>query len=167
MLPAAGVACALAGVGAAAVLRRAGPALAFALLAIAVALSLARAGTLDDQVREGVRVARVREDLQRAIAAAGGAAMLRRCALGGWLAVNHTTKTTLVWELGVPLDRVAGTMRERGILFRAAHTAATGAPAPVTLPRPLRRVPLARAGAWRVTLVAPIGTPPPVACRRR
>ena len=126
-LPAAACACVLAGVGAATLAERVRGAatepgrvaagwLALALL-LAAALAVPAAGRLarlDDQVREGTAVARAHDDLLTVVDRAGGAAAMRRCALGGWVAVNHTTGSALVWELRVSLDRVARTMSRPG-----------------------------------------------------
>src|SRR6185436_5260892 len=148
-MPAAAVACVLAGAAIAALtgrLHASGPAraparerpVAWGVLVLLAATALAvpaaaRIGRLDDQIREGTAVARSNEHLRAAIAAAGGADALRRCALDGWVAVNHTTQTALAWELAVPLDRVARTMSRPGLLVRAGRSEATGAPPPVVL----------------------------------
>jgi MFS family permease len=142
---------------------------ALALLA-AIALALpaaARLARIDDQVREGAAVARSHDDLRAAIDAAGGAATLRRCALHGWLAVNHTAQSALAWELRAGLGHVALTMRHPGLLVRAPRSAATGAPPPVTLRRPLRVTQIAAAGAWRVLAVRSAGGALPPACKVR
>ena len=81
--------------------------------------------------------------------------------------MNHTAQSALAWELRSGLDRVARTMRRPGLLVRAPRSAATGAPPPVTLPRPLRAVPVARAGAWSVLAMHAIDAPFPAACGGR
>ncbi len=142
-----------------------------AALAVAVvgalaltALAAERATTLDDQVREGIRVARAHDDLRAAIDVAGGAAALRRCALGGWVAINHTAQSTLAWELRIPLDRAARTMRPPGIEISGRRSAAIGAPPPIAPAGPHTTVWIARAGVWTVASVAPSGVPLPAAC---
>jgi hypothetical protein len=173
-MPAAACACVLAGVGVAALAARAravdGTRWAALALVAAVALAASAAGRLarlDDQVREGVAVARSNEQLRAAVDAAGGASALRRCALGGWVAVNHTSQSALAWELKAGLDRVARTMSHPGLLVRAPRSAAAGAPPPVTLAPPLRTVVVARAGAWSVFALRPLATPSPHACGTR
>ena len=166
MLPAAAVACVLAGVGAVTLLEHARGAwkgvIAAAILAVCLGPGIERAATLDDQVREGVLVARVHDELVRAVVAAGGPTALRSCALdGGWIAINHSTQSALAWELRVPLDRVALTMSRPGILVRGARSTATGAPPRITLPAAPRRT-LIRAGTWSVEAVGAL----PPACPR-
>ncbi|HEU4702527.1 MAG TPA: hypothetical protein VFS37_08605 [Conexibacter sp.] len=179
-LPAAACACVLAGVAVPALIERvrarahtsarggaawiAGGLALAALLAIPAGPRLAQ---LDDQVRQGIAVARAHDELRTAIARAGGAARLRRCALGGWVAVNHTTQSALAWELEAPLDRVARAMSRPGLLVRAARSTATGAPPAVVLPRPLRVERRARSGRWDVLAVRSAGTPLPPACGAR
>ena len=137
------------------------------LVAAALAMTVLaadRATTLDDQVRAGIRVARAHDDLQDAIDAAGGAAALRRCALGGWVAVNHTAQTALAWELRIPLDRAARTMRPPGIVVRGRRNAAIGAPPPIAPAGTYRTLGIAHAGVWNVAAVLPAGVPLPAAC---
>jgi len=142
---------------------------ALALLA-AVAFAVPAAGRLarlDDQVRDGTAVARSNEQLRAAIGAAGGADALRRCALQGWVAVNHTAQSALAWELRSGLGHVALTMRRPGLLVRAPRSAATGAPPRMALRGRLRGVELARAGAWSVLAVRAADAPFPPACGGR
>ena len=94
-------------------------------------------------------MAHAHDDLRAAVAAAGGSTALRGCALGGWVAINHTAQSALAWELRVGLDRVALTMSRPGVVVRGTRSAAIGAPPRMTLPTSRRRV-LAHAGAWRV-----------------
>lgn len=175
MLPAAAVACVLAGVGAASLVAWAGV-LRGSRSAIRVAVALAllcalvlggRPASLGDQVRDGTAVARAHDQLHAVVARAGGYAALRACALHGWVAVNHTTQTALAWDLRVGLDRVARTMSRPGLLVRAPRSAATGAPPPVALARPLHGAQVAHAGAWTVLALRPAGTPLPPACTSR
>jgi len=90
--------------------------------------------------------------------------VLRRCALGGWVAINHTTRTTLAWELRVPLDRVAERMRRPGVLIWARGELATGKTPPIPLAPPLGRHVLARAGIWHVETVRSARARLPRAC---
>lgn len=173
MLPAAAVACVLAAVGAVELLRalpRLRPRLRWALAAVVLVLCAGsvgeRAATLDDQVRTGTAVARAHDELRAAVGAAGGE-RLRRCALGGWVAVNHAAQTALAWELRSGLDRVARVMRAPGLLVRAPRSRAAGTPPRFTLVRPLRTEPVAEAGAWRVVAVSVPGAPLPASCGAR
>jgi hypothetical protein len=185
-MPAAACACVLAGVGAAALAQRvrdavvprtkrahAGSARAAAvalalLLAVALAVpAVERMTRLDDQVREGVAVARAHDELRLLVADFGGAAAMRRCASGGWIAVNHTTQSALAWELHASLDGVARTMSRPGLLVRAPRSAATGAPPAVRLDAPVLSAPIVQAGAWQVRAVRSAGAPFPPACARR
>jgi hypothetical protein len=159
MLPAAAVACVLAGVGVVALAGRS-RVLALAVVLAASAWAVQDAGRLDDQVSEGVRVGRLGDQLVRAVDAAGRSS-LRSCALAGRVAVNHTAQSALAWELRVPLDRVARTLRAPGIVLRARREPAVGVPAPIAFHH--RSRPIARVGAWHVDAV---GRPPP-ACHPR
>jgi hypothetical protein len=163
-MPAAACACVLAGVGVAALLEQRRREVVAIALAVCAALAAPRLATLDDQVRDGTAVARSNEQLRTAVDAAGGTVALRRCALGGWVAVNHTTQSALAWELKAGLDRVARTMSRPGVLVRAPRSEAAGAPPAVTLKRPLRAATVARAGAWTVLAVRSDRTPLPHAC---
>lgn len=172
MLPAAAVACVLAGVGAVELTRRAagagGPALgglaAAALLAIGVAFAVGPARSEVHRTRSAIDAARLERELTRAIAAVGGRAGALAC---GGVAVNHTAQTALAWKLDVPLDRVAVQVRRASIVFRGPQNLALGAPPPVDMPQPWRKVPLAHVGVWFVRLVLPGGAPPPPGCAGR
>jgi hypothetical protein len=171
-MPAAACACVLAGVCVAALVTSVRADARRSALALLVAAALAapaadRLAHLDDQVREGTAVARSHDGLRAAVTAAGGTDALRRCALHGWLAVNHTAQSALAWELRSGLGHVALRMRRPGLLVRAPRSAATGAPPPVALRRPLHALPVAGAGAWRVLAVRSAGTPFPPACNGR
>ena len=176
MLPGAAVASVLAAVaavellGAAARVRWRRGALLVLTAAAAVLLLggvIEQGATLPGQIREGTAVARSNAQLQAVVEAAGGAAALRRCALGGWVAVNHTSQSALAWELKAGLDRVARTMSRPGLLVRAPRSAATGAPPRVALGAPARGVPVARAGVWTVLAVHAAGAPLPRVCGGR
>jgi MFS family permease len=141
---------------------------ALALLAVALAVPATnRLAQLDDQIREGTAVARSNEQLRAAIDAAGGAVALRRCALHGWVAVNHTAQSALAWELRSGLGHVALTLRRPGLLVRAPRSTAAGAPPRIALQGRLRGVELARAGAWSVLAVHAGDAPFPPACGGR
>jgi hypothetical protein len=166
-LPAAACASVLAGVGAAALLAHRRRSVGVLVLVVCAAFAAPRLATLGDQVRDGTAVARSNDQLGAAVAASGGADALARCALNGWVAVNHTAQSALAWELRVGLDRVARTMSRPGLALRAPRSAAAGAPAAVTLPAPRVGVEIAHAGVWSVIAVHRAGDPPPAACDGR
>jgi hypothetical protein len=167
MLPAAAVACVLAGVGAVELVRRAGsrPATALvaavALVAAATAFGATRATTLGDQVREATRLARMQRQLTSAIADAGGRDAVLSC---GVVATNHTAQTALAWKLRVRLDRVAVQLRAGGLVFRGPWSTELGAPTPVDIPGVRRRTVLARAGVWQVLAFSSLAAPLPQGC---
>jgi hypothetical protein len=169
MLPAAAVACVLAAVAAVELMRRcasrAPPALAAAALAaLAAALvgfGVRPAGTLEGQVREATRLARMQRQLTTAVAAAGGPRALLAC---GVVATNAVAQTALAWKLDVPLDRVSQRVRSGGIALAGPRSPELGPAPPVTIPAAQRRL-VARAGVWRVEAVASAAAPLPRGCR--
>lgn len=166
-LPAAACAAVLAGVGVAALTQRR-PRLVVGILLVCCAGFAAQQLTgLPDQVREGTAVAHANDQLRAVVADAGGADAMRRCALDGWVAVNHTSGSALAWDLRVSLDRVARTMSRPGLLFLARRSAATGGPPAFTVTNRLEITPVARAGLWKVVAVRSADTPFPRACERR
>jgi hypothetical protein len=171
MLPAAAVACVLAGVGAVGLIARAGRGRPAALAALVLlgacgALSASQASTLPDQVRTAVRAARIQHDLSRAIADLGGRQAVIRCAGTGAIAVNHTAQTALAWKLQLPLERVAQHLRKPGIDFHGPKLVQIGAPPPIRFPGRHVRTLLTREGVWHVVFVGKAGTPLPAACHR-
>ncbi|MBS1870958.1 MAG: hypothetical protein JSS99_14995 [Actinobacteria bacterium] len=169
MLPAAAVACVLAGVGAVELARRLvrwrrplGVALAAAALAALVAAWVAPLGAVPGQVREATRLGSMQRQLPRAIAAAGGPAAVLAC---GTVAVNGTAQTALAWRLGVPLARVAQRLPGTGVAFVGPHSPELGAPPAATLRGARHRV-VARAGVWRVVAVSAPSAPLPRGCMR-
>jgi hypothetical protein len=133
------------------------------LLAFCAAFVAQQLTRLPDQVREGTAVARSNEQLRAAVAAAGGAESMRRCALRGWVAVNHSAQSALAWELHADLGHVARTMSRPGLLVRAPRSATAGAPPTVTLTPPHQAELVARAGVWTVLALLPL----PHACDAR
>jgi hypothetical protein len=166
-LPAAACAAVLAGVGVAELVQRRQRLAVGIALAVCAVFAAQQLTGLPDQVREGTAVAHAHEDLVAAVRGAGGNSAMRRCALGGWVAVNHTTGSALAWELRVGLDRVARTMSRSGLLVRAPRTAATGGPPAITLTPPLRTAPVAHAGSWTVLAVRSASASFPPVCERR
>jgi hypothetical protein len=170
MLPAAAVACVLAGAGFVWLVERAKRGLQAGVLAAVLLLACAtlaseRAGTLVDQVREGTQAARWQQELSHAIAALGGRAGVLRCAgPDGVIATNHTAQTALAWKLRLELDRVAPAVAHRGIAFRGPQSTALGEPPPLALSRPYSGRLLAHVGVWRVVALGPYHAPPPPGC---
>jgi len=169
MLPAAAVACVLAGVGTVELAHRLarwrpplGVALAAAALAALLAAWAAPLGALQGQVREATRLGSMQRQLPRAIAAAGGPAAVLAC---GTVAVNDSAQTALAWRLGVPLARVAQRLPGTGVAFVGPHSPELGAPPAATLRTARHRV-VARAGVWRVVAVSTPSDPLPHRCRR-
>jgi len=168
MLPAAVVACVLAGVGAVELARRllpTRPPLGAAAVGVALAtLLVVWAGpvaTLGGQVREATRLGSMHEQLARAVAAAGGPAAIRAC---GTIATNGSAQTALAWQLGVPLARVAHRLATAGIAIVGPHSPELGATPAVPLRGARHRV-VARAGVWRVVVVTGPAAPMPSGCR--
>jgi hypothetical protein len=171
MLPAAAIACVLAGVGAVGLIARAGRGWQAALAALVLlgacgALSASQAGTLDNQVSAAVRAAHLQRDLSRAIADLGGRQAVLRCAGNDAIAINHTAQTALAWKLHVPLDRVAQRLHKPGIVFHGPKLPQIGAPPPIRFHGKHTHTLLTKEGVWRVVFVAKAGTKLPAACRK-
>jgi hypothetical protein len=167
MLPAAAVACVLAGAGAVELMRRAAArptavraVAATALAATVVAFGASPVATLGPQLREATRLARMQRQLTAAIAAGGGRDELLAC---GAVATNRSAETALAWKLGVELDRVAQVLRTGGIAFRGPRSPELGLPPLVTIPHARRRL-VARAGVWQVLAFSSGTAPLPRRC---
>ena len=156
ILPAAAVACVLAGVAVArfATLAGGGPAsLAIAVMAVAIAVPffdgrVAEAGTEEHTARRAVAIY---DQLVAAVHQVGGTGRVFPCPTSH-AAVNHTVQTSLAWVLNVPLTRVLGSDRPRHLagqtrarVLRAPRNRINGG-APKTLVGGLRRTRIARAG---------------------
>ncbi len=169
MLPAAALACVLAGVAAVELVRRAaargGPPLgalaAVALLAVGVAFGVGPARTAVSETRTAIGAARLQRELSQAIAAAGGRARVLAC---GVVAVNHTAQTAFAWKLHVPLARIAYDVSAAGVVFRGPRDLALGGTPQIRLAQPLRKVLLAHRGVWYVKAVLPDRAPLPAGC---
>jgi hypothetical protein len=173
-LPAAGIACVLAGVGVVRVARLAGAALggrgaavaggrsmavaagvAVLLVGVAVALSTARINTARAQERIAARAVTHLDQLSAAVAAVGGHHGVYPCR-SSFTAVNHGVQTALAWKLHVTLGRVGTAMRHQGLLFVGPHDTIDGAPAAVS--RRLTQIRLiAHVGVWQVYRVTAPG----------
>ncbi|HXE44143.1 MAG TPA: hypothetical protein VN635_02990 [Conexibacter sp.] len=172
MLPAAAIACVLAGVGAVELARRAagrgsaavGALAVIALLAVGAGFALAPARGDVRELRGAVDAAQLQHGLTRAIDAAGGRARVLAC---GAVAVNHTAQTALAWKLRVSLDRVALQLTRAGVVFRGPRSDALGSPPPLALARPWRKLLLAHVERWYVKAVLPAAAPLPHGCGPR
>ncbi len=172
MLPAAAVACVLAGVGAVELVRRAsehgrrsgGALAAILLLAVGAAFGVGRADSEASQTRTAIDAARLQHQLTQAIAGAGGRTRVLAC---GVVAVNHTAQTALAWKLRVSLSRIAYDVTASGIVFRGPRSLALGGTPQIRLAPPWRKVLLAHAGVWYVKAVLPGHAPLPPGCGPR
>ncbi len=168
-LPAAGVACVLAGVGVArlAVLAgealgargRAGLALGGAvgvvLVAAVVALSTTRIDTARAQEPTASQAVTRLDQLSAAVAAVGGHRGVYPCR-SSFTAVNHSVQTALAWKLHVTLERVGTTMTHPGLMFIGPHDTIDGGVPAVS--HRLRVGPvIARVGVWRIYRVTEPG----------
>jgi hypothetical protein len=173
-LPAAALACVLAGVGvvqlarlAGASVRRLGPralgpaiaAAAVVLIALAVSLpfvtgriSLARA----QEPTAALAVKRLNQ-LSAAVAAVGGHHGVFPCR-SSFAAVNHSVQTALAWKLHVTLERVGTAMSNQGVMFVGPHDSIDGGP-PAVDPRLTSVQLIAHVGVWRVYRMTTPGLP--------
>jgi hypothetical protein len=172
MLPAAALACVLAGVAVVELVARAGrsgrrPAGALAvvaLVAIGVAFGLGPTRTAVTNMRTAIDAARLQHELSDALTAAGGRGRVLPC---GVVAVNHTVQTAFAWMLDVPLERVAFDVGAAGVVFRGPRSIALGGTPPITLPPPFRKLLLAHRGVWYVKAVLPDHAPLAPGCGLR
>jgi hypothetical protein len=172
MLPAAAVACVLAGVGAVELVQRAsaggrraaGALAAILLLAVGAAFGVGRASTEVSQTRTAIDAAGLQHQLTQAIAATGGRARVLAC---GVVAVNHTAQTAFAWKLHVQLSRVVYDVRFPGVVFRGPRSLALGGTPQIRLAPPWRKVLLAHTGVWYVKAVLPDHAPLPPGCGPR
>jgi hypothetical protein len=168
-LPAAGVTCALAGVGIVRLAQMAGAAasawraragarggrawpvtaaVGLALVAVSIPFSTTRIDVARAQAPAARRAVKRLDQLSAAVAAVGGHKRVFPCR-SSFSAVNHAVQTALAWKLHVTLGRVGTALRHQGVLFIGPHDSIDGAPAPVN--RRLTKVRLlASVGAWRV-----------------
>jgi len=139
----AAIACVLAGLGVAALVRGrrvAGLALATALAAATLAFT---AGDLSDQVDElGARADR-REQLDVLVDRAGGPGELERC---GPVRTNQPMKAMLAWRLDLAMEHLADRPRPPGTVLRAPLGYDGGPPLPAAPGFAVR----GREGAWEL-----------------
>ena len=161
-LPAAGVACVLAGVGIvrlASVLARGRMAVAFGVIAVVVAVTIPFTGGRINEARRQERIASQAEtrlnQLSAAVTAVGGHARVFPCK-SSFSAVNHGVATALAWQLHVTLGRVGTSMRHQGVMFVGPHDTIDGVAAPIKRGLTSRQL-LASVGVWRVYRVTKAG----------
>jgi hypothetical protein len=166
-LPAAGVACVLAGVAVvrlgllarrvvagASGLGLAGG-VAAVLVAAVVGLATTRIDTARAQKAIAARAVKRLDGLSAAVAAVGGHQGVYPCR-SSFASVNHSVQTALAWKLHVTLGRVGTSMTHPGLMFIGPHDTIDGGPPAVA--RRLTSVRLiARVGVWRVYRVAEPG----------
>jgi hypothetical protein len=168
-LPAAGVACVLAGVAVArlaglvagALLGHGGLAIAGAgavvagLVAITVAVSTGRIDTARAQRAIAARAVTRLDGLSAAVRVVGGHRGVYPCR-SSFAAVNHSVQTALAWKLHVTLGRVGTAMTHPGLMFVGPWDTIDGGPPAVA--RRLRVGPvIALVGVWRVYRVTAPG----------
>ena len=161
-LPAAGVACVLAGVG---IVRLAELAsrdrvvvgLGVILLAVAVTVPFigGRVSEAGRQERIASQAVTRLNQLSAAVAAVGGHGRVFPCK-SSFAAVNHGVQTVLAWKLHVTLGRVGTTMRHQGVTFVGPHDTIDGIAAPIRHGLTQRQL-IATAGVWRVYRVTAPG----------
>jgi hypothetical protein len=138
LLPAATVACLLAGVAVVRIAeeagRRGGRWLAVAVgggvLAATLPWSIPRARDLVSQGHQANRAAYLQQRLFSAVDRVGGKRTVLPCR-SSHVAINHTVASALAWKLKVPLHRVEPSMRTTGFVFRAPHFGEVGLPPPI------------------------------------
>jgi hypothetical protein len=123
LFPAAGLICVLAGVGVAGLVRAAGGGWRSALVGAAVIaastpLFITRVGTFSDRADDVDLRAQIQDNLDEAIAQAGGGARLRKL---GHARINPSFAHQLAWALDVPMGEV-GPVRYPAVFFDGPQT---------------------------------------------
>ncbi len=166
ILPAASVACVLAGVAVARFAALAGGglgslAVAVALVAVSVPFFAGRVAEAGTERGDAQQAVDYNNQLVGAVHAAAGAGTLFPCPTS-YAAVNHTMQTSLAWSLGVPLTHVLTvtyvdtSLRRPALAFFAPRNPITGG-APTRLRRRLRGQLITRVGVWKVIRVTRMG----------
>jgi hypothetical protein len=152
MFPAAAIVCVLAGLGVAWLLEAAAPrrarmaAVAALLIAVTVPFAAIRAGTDRDRVHDVRLRTQLQDNLDRAIARAGGGDHVRSL---GHPRVNPSFAHQLAWDLDVPMDQV-GPYVLPAVIFRGPQTRVSPGAAP-RLPRfDVRSRRLASVSGWKI-----------------
>jgi hypothetical protein len=152
MFPAAAIVCVLAGLGVAWLIEAVAPsrariaAVAAVLIAVTVPFAAIRAGTDRDRVHD-VRVrTQLQDNLDRAVARAGGGDRLRSL---GHARINPSFAHQLAWDLDVSMGEV-GPYKLPAVVLRGPQTPVSPGAAP-RLPRfDVRSRRLASVGGWKV-----------------
>ncbi len=164
-LPAAAIACVLAGVavvrigalagdavslrpGTLGVARPVALAAALAVTALAVVALHGRIGYARAQEPLARQAVTRLDQLSAAVAALGGHRGVYPCKTS-FAAINHSVQTALAWKLHVTLERVGTAMRYPGVLFVGPHDTIDGARAPIA--DSLNRIELIeQVGPWKM-----------------
>jgi hypothetical protein len=174
MLPAAAIACVLAGVAVSRFALLAGGglaslAVAAVLVVIAVPFFAGRVSAAWPERHITQSAVNIYNSMVSAVHAAGGSQAVLPCPRSR-AAINHSVQTSLAWALGVPLThvypvtKVDSTLRHPALAFFAPRNRITGG-APTALEYGLRGHVVAQAGFWKVIRVTrPSGDPAVNAC---
>jgi hypothetical protein len=173
MLPAAAIACVLAGVAVARFATLAGGGLASlgiaaVLVAVAVPFFDGRVSEATTEVHTARQAVRIYDQMVAATDKVGGTGRIFPCATS-YAAVNHTVQTSLAWALAVPLTRVLPvtnintSLRRPAVAFFAPRNPINGG-APTAFVDGLHGHLIARAGIWKVYRVKRAGDAPGNAC---
>jgi hypothetical protein len=125
LLPAAAVACVLAGVAVSKFAEMAGggvrsTAVAVILVAVAVPFFGGRVAAARPERGYAHKAVNYYDKLVSAVHAAGGSKAIFPCGAKSFVGVNHTVATSLAWALGVPLTRVLNLTYRESSLHRPA-----------------------------------------------
>jgi hypothetical protein len=166
LLPAAAIACVLAGVAVARVAGFAGG--GFASLAVAAVLVGVAVPFFDGRVAEATtefhtarRAVRIYNQMVAATKTVGGTTRVFPCPRS-YAAVNHTMQSSLAWALAVPLTRVLtvtnidSSLRRPALAFFAPRNPINGG-APTVFVRGLHAHLIARVGIWKIYRVKRAG----------
>jgi hypothetical protein len=156
MFPAAGIVCVLAGLGVARLLEVAGSggrgrlaAVAVVLIAATVPFAAIRAGTARDRIHDVRLRTQLQDNLDRAVARAGGGAHVRAL---GHPRINPSFSHQLAWDLDVPMDEV-GPLRLPAVIFAGPQTRVSPGASP-RIPRfDVKSRRLASVSGWKAVLV--------------
>lgn len=173
MLPAAAIACVLAGVGAARVAALAGgglrsAALAAALVAVAVPFFAGRITSQRNEKAQSEEAAVIYGQMLDAMHRAGGPRRMLPCG-GSRVAINHSIQPSLAWAMKVPLVEVLPvnrrdlSLRRPALLIEAPRNKLDGG-APHAFDYGLRGHVLLRMGKWKLIRVTEPGATGPDRC---
>jgi hypothetical protein len=173
MLPAAAVACVLAGVAVSRFALFAGGglaslAVAAVLVAIAVPFFAGRVSAAGPEGHITARAVKIYNQMVAAVHKAGGTKAILPCP-SSRAAINHSVQTSLAWVLGVPLTHVYtvtyvnSTLKHPALAIFARRNKITGG-APTEFVGGLRGQLITRAGIWKVFRVTRPGDPARNAC---